>query len=123
MKKPLELVTSNSPSPSSDFHAPPPNLGKPGADFWRKVVREYHFDDTGSLMLLELACQALDRAESLRQRIDQDGEMIPSPNGLRAHPLLKEELNNRTFLARTLARLGLDREPIQMLGRPPRGVA
>jgi hypothetical protein len=123
MPKPLELVTSNSPSSSSDRLDPPPNLGRAGSDFWRKVTKEFHFDDIGSLTLLALACQALDRAESLRQRIDQDGEMIPSPNGMKAHPLLKEELNNRTFLARTLQRLGLDREPVLPLGRPSRGVA
>jgi hypothetical protein len=123
MPKPLELVTSNSSSPSADFHAPPPDLGKAGADFWQKVVREFYFDDVGSRQLLTLACQALDRAESLRARIDQDGELIATRNGPKSHPLLRAETENRSFLARTLARLGLDREPTMPLGRPPRGIA
>ena len=123
MKKPFELVTSNLSSTSSDRHDPPPDLGRAGADFWRKVTKEFHFDDIGSLTLLALACQALDRAESLRARIDADGEMVPGPNGLRGHPLLKEELNNRTFLARTIQRLNIDREPVLQVGRPPRGIA
>ena len=123
MPKPIELVTSNPISPSSDVTQPPPDLARAGADLWRKVTKEFYFDDVGSLTLLHIACQSLDRAESLRKRIDEDGEMISGPNGLRAHPLLREELGNRVFLARSLQRLGLDREPVQMLGRPPRGIA
>lgn len=123
MNKPLELVTGTLRSPSSDLNQPPPDLARPGRDLWLKVTREFAFDDVGSLTLLHIACQSLDRAESLRKRIDEDGEMIPSPNGMKAHPLLREELGNRVFLARSLQRLGLDREPVQMLGRPPRGIA
>ena len=119
MKKLLELV----PSPSADLHAPPSYLAQSGRDLWLKVTREFAFDDIGSLTLLHIACQSLDRAESLRRRIDADGEMIQSPNGVKANPLLREELGNRVFLARTLQRLGLDREPVRMLGRPPRGIA
>jgi hypothetical protein len=122
VRKP-ELVTDIPFSSSSVSHAPPPDLAQSGRDLWTKVTKEFAFDDVGSTTLLHIACQSLDRAESLRKRIDEDGEMISGPNGLRAHPLLKEELNNRTFLARTLARLGLDREPVQVLGRPPRGIA
>jgi hypothetical protein len=126
MKKQLKLVTdppSTSARPPRNQGEPPHDLGPIGLDFWQKVVREYCFDDVGSLALLELACRALDRAETLRQRIDKDGELIPSPNGMKAHPLLREELGNRTFIARTLQRLGLDREPVLPVGRPPRGIA
>jgi hypothetical protein len=34
-------------------------------------------------------------------------------------PLLKAELANRAFAVRTLARLGLDLDPVKPVGRPP----
>ncbi|MGE9007162.1 hypothetical protein ACO2JO_01165 [Leptospira interrogans] len=98
---------------------PSRTLGKHGAALWRAVVAEYGIEDAGGIEMLTQACQQLDRAESLREQIDRDGDVIRSKAGLREHPGLKHELAARSFVVRTLARLGLDVEAIKPVGRPP----
>lgn len=102
MRKPADDPRStplNFNSPTLVLPAPPSDLGANGSDLWRRVTREFHFDDIGSLTLLGLACRAMDRAESLRKQIDNDGEVISGPNGPREHPLLKAEIANLSFLS------------------------
>ena len=82
----------------------------------------YAIDDEGGWELLNLACEALDRAESLRQQIQRDGEVIATRMGIRDHPALKHELANRSFVSKTLVRLGLDVEPVRGIGRPGHGL-
>jgi hypothetical protein len=103
-----------------DVPAPPRPLKRPGLRLWQSVLQDYGLDDVGSLELLCLAAQALDRAESCRARIDKDGEMV----GARANPLLKEELANRAFVSRALVRLNLGGElgPKRPVGRPGRPI-
>src|SRR5262245_21835434 len=98
---------------------PPRPLGKHGMALWRRVTDEYAIDDSGGVELLALACQALDRAESCREQIDEAGEVI-MVNGVpaRAHPLLQSELANRAFASKCLERLGLAAEPAKAVGRP-----
>ena len=86
---------------------------------WRAIMSEYQIEDAGGLEMLTQACQELDRAESLREQIDADGDIVRSKAGLREHPGLKHELAARAFVIRTLARLGLDSEAIKPIGRPP----
>jgi hypothetical protein len=75
--------------------------------------------DAGGIEMLAQACQALDRAEALREEIDQDGAVIRVRGTIRDHPALKHELANRAFVVRTLARLGLNFEPVRpSVGRP-----
>lgn len=97
---------------------PPRPLGKHGLKLWRAVLSEWDISDVAGRELLALASQALDRAESCREQIDADGEVIRSKVGLREHPCLKHELQNRSFVSRTLSKLGLDAEPIRGVGRP-----
>ena len=83
----------------------------------------YAIADVGGIELLCLACQAIDRAESCREAIDRDGEMICGSTGaLRANPLLRNELANRAFAMRTIDRLGINSEAIKPVGRPPSSV-
>jgi hypothetical protein len=118
-KKPrLEIVkttTSNHPSP-------PRKLGQCGTRLWNGVQAEYKIHDVGGIELLALACQSLDRAESLREQIDRDGELITTKHGLKDNPCLKHELSNRAFVARTLSRLGITEESLKPMGRPPNKV-
>ena len=110
----LTLVTG------SDDQPMPPDLGVYGKSLWSRVMAEYDLQDVGGVELLRQACRALDRAESCRAIINKDGEVIRVKHGPpREHPLLKHELANRAFVARTLSRLGLDVEPIRSVGRPP----
>jgi hypothetical protein len=99
---------------------PPSHLGPIGADLWSGILRAYEFDDRGSFEMLAQACASADRAEACRKQIDSDGELIRTKAGVRDHPLLKHELAARAFVCRTLARLGLDLEPVRDgSGRPP----
>jgi len=104
---------------SSTGPKPARTLGKHGTTLWRAIMSEYQIEDSGGIEMLTAACQQLDRAESLREQIDQDGDIIRSKAGLREHPGLKHELAARSFVVRTLARLGLDSEAIKPIGRPP----
>jgi Phage terminase, small subunit len=101
---------------------PARKLGQYGTKLWRTIMSEYQIADAGGLEMLACACQQLDRAERCRETIDRDGEIIRSKAGMRDHPLLKHELQARSFVVRTLQRLGLNVEVIKPVGRPSRGI-
>ena len=98
---------------------PSRTLGKHGGLLWRSVMSEYQIEDSGGTEMLLAACQQLDRAESLREQIDRDGDIVRTKGNLRERPGLKHELAARSFVVRTLARLGLDVEAVKPVGRPP----
>ena len=64
------------------------------------------------------ACAAVDRVEALAERINADGEVILVRGLPKPHPALREELSARSFVVRTLERLGLNLEAIKPIGRP-----
>jgi hypothetical protein len=100
--------------------APPLPLGKVGMKLWADIVGAYKFADRASYECLFQAASAADRAEACRQQIAQDGVVIEAKGGgLREHPLVPHELQARSFVVRSLAKLGLDLEPIRSVGRPP----
>jgi hypothetical protein len=107
-----------------DFKAPKPprTLGAPGANLWARIVEEYDISDAGGRELLTLCCQSLDRAESLREQIDREGEIIRVKGGMRDHPGLRHELANRAFISKALAKLGVNLDvPVRSVGRPAQG--
>jgi hypothetical protein len=115
-KPPLKLIGCEGSTTGTE---PPRDLGAYGRKLWDQVMREYAIEDAGGIEMLAQACQALDRAEALREEIDQDGAVIRMRGTIRDHPALKHELANRAFVARTLARLGLNFEPVRpSVGRP-----
>jgi hypothetical protein len=114
----LQLVSSKQTGPK-----PARKLGAHGAELWRNILDEYDITEAGALEMLTQACQALDRAESLREQIDAEGEIHRSRHKtLKVHPALKHELAARQFVVRTLNRLGLDVEPIKAVVAHLRGV-
>lgn len=119
MPSKLKLVGGKPPSTPE----PPRSLGKTGRRLWDSIHAEYAIVDAGGVELLLLACEALERAEQLREQIDKDGPVIRLKGGvLRDHPALKHELANRAFVTRAIARLGLDVEPLRDgPGRPTMG--
>ncbi len=118
-KSKLKLVHTKAKGAGS----PPRRLGKYGTALWRSVQAAYQIQDVGGIELLCQACQAADRAEALREQIDASGELIKLKGGtLRDNPLLKHELACRSFVVRTLARLGLDVEAVKPIGRPGQGI-
>ncbi len=108
MPKNLKLVADNPPLTC----APPRPLGQHGMALWRSVVAQYAIEDAAGIEFLVTACQALDRAEALKAQIDADGAVIRTKAGLKDHPGLKHETAARSLCIRTLARLGLDLEPL-----------
>jgi hypothetical protein len=100
--------------------APPRKLGTHGGALWKAILAEYEIEDSGGLAMLAQACIALDRAEQCRTQIEKDGVVLRARNGPpKDHPALKHELASRAFVVRTLARLGLDVEPLRPhAGRP-----
>jgi phage terminase small subunit len=111
---PLKLVTAT----DTTWAEPPRNLDNRGRSLWDRIMREYDIRDAGGLELLLLACEGIDRIWVLRQEIERDGAVIRLRNGaVKEHPALKAEIAAMSFVTRTLARLGLDVEPV----RPSRG--
>jgi len=106
------LVTGEQPAVK-----PPRKLGRPGANLWRTILSEYQIDDSAGLEMLALACEQLDRAQECKEQIDRDGLLIRTRHGPKDHPLLRTELSARSFVTRTLMRLGLTE--IKPVGRPP----
>ena len=100
---------------------PPRPLGRHGAGLWRAITSEYSFDDTPGREMLYHACAALDRAEDCAAQVAADGPVLRTKAGIKEHPALRCELASRSFCVRTLARLGLDFEPLKAMGRTPSG--
>jgi hypothetical protein len=50
------------------------------------VTAEYAIDDAAGVEMLTQCCQAVDLAEALSARIAEDGEIIRTMNGIKAHP-------------------------------------
>jgi len=112
---PVALVSSVAATESQ----PPRGIGPDGQSLWQRVMAEYQIEDCGGIEMLAQACQALDRAEALRREIERDGEVLRLRGTIKDHPALKHELANRAFVVRTLARLGLNFEPVKpSVGRP-----
>jgi hypothetical protein len=104
----------------TSYPQPKRKLGKHGMTLWNDVHSEYEVTDRAGLELLTEACQALDRAERLAEAIERDGEVIQTAKGdIRVHPGIKLELGCRSFVAKTLQKLGLNWEPVRPVGRPP----
>jgi hypothetical protein len=117
MKKPPSNLVGTNRNPAS----PPANLKPTGRELWQTILHEYEIDDSGSLALLAEACKAADRAAECSKIIDKEGLVIATKMGVRDHPLMKAELLLRSFVTRTLIRIGVVDPPKNPIGRPPRG--
>ena len=64
------------------------------------------------LRLLQLACEAWDRAQAAREQLDRDGLTVPGrEGGIRPHPCVAIERDARLAVARLVRELDLDTEP------------
>jgi hypothetical protein len=111
MVTPLKVVSATT--------GPPRKFGPAGTALWNRIQADFSVEDAGGIELLAQACGAADRVESLKARIDADGETISIRTGIKAHPALRDELANRALICRILQRLGLLDEPIRPVGRGP----
>jgi hypothetical protein len=122
-KTPLAIVGPPAPVVGAPVPVPPPprELGASGLALWNSIQGEYRISDAGGIELLLQACQAADRLAGLAARIAEDGEVIVTRGGPKAHPAIREELALRAFIVRTLVRLGVTDQPLKLVGRPPTG--
>jgi hypothetical protein len=98
-------------------------VGPHGRAVWNRVMSAYAIEDVGGTEILLLIAQSIDRAERCREAIDRDGEMVRGADGvMRRNPLLRDELTNRAFAMRAIDRLGINKEAIKPMGRPPTSV-
>lgn len=115
-KPPLSLVDPSPPNPL----APPATLGAAGCKLWQDLHRDFVLEDSGAHEMLLRICEAADSLASYDEEIERDGPTIRCKSGIREHPLLKHQLATRSFIVRSLHRLGLDIEPTRnTVGRPP----
>jgi hypothetical protein len=86
---------------------PPRPLGTYGTELWERMLTYWDVDGPGALETLAMGCEALDRAETLRQKINADGPVIDTPNGPLDHPLLRHEASARAQVMRCLKQFRL----------------
>jgi hypothetical protein len=101
------------PPPMPTTPPPPRHLDEIGRQLWSQITEQFEWSDRGSDEVLAQLCAARQRAERCIRIIDEQGEMLTMRGQIKAHPLLREELANRAFVVRSLAKLGLDLEPLR----------
>jgi phage terminase small subunit len=62
------------------------------------------------LRLLQLACEAWDRAQQAREILATDGITVGGREGIKPHPAIAIERDSRLAFARLIAQLSLDDE-------------
>jgi hypothetical protein len=117
-KKPSLTLVDPQQTAIATLMAPPSNLGKAGRTLWQSVMVEYDIRDSGGQQMLLQICEAADRVQEFSAIIKRDGPVVRTKMGPKDHPLLKHEQAARSFIVRSLGRLGLDVEPIKQIGRP-----
>lgn len=114
-KKPsISLVRS-----TATGSAPPRKFGASGQELWDLITGEFNIDDAGGIALLTQICHAQDRVAELSAQIALDGVVIHVKGVPRAHPAMRDELQNRSFIVRGLQKLGIALETLKPVGRPP----
>ena len=99
---------------------PPRKLGQPGGQLWAAVMSEYAIEDSGGVAMLAQACEASDMLATLTAQVEREGPTIRTKGGgAKDHPALRHIIAHRSFIVRTLIRLGLDVEAVKPVGRPP----
>ena len=117
-KPPLRVVSDlGAPGPQGPQPSRP--LGEHGAKLWARVLEEYDVSDAAGVEMLTQSALACDRAEALAAHVAEDGEIVRTPQGIKSHPAIREELSCRGFVVSTLQKLGLNFEPLRAPGRPP----
>lgn len=88
--------------------APPSHLKAEGRRMWERLMDDYDLDDAAGLALLQAACEAFQRAQEARVRLDKDGAVIEDRFGqLKAHPMAAIERDARGQMIAALRALRL----------------
>jgi P27 family predicted phage terminase small subunit len=90
---------------------PPAHLSPSAARWWAATVAAYVLHEH-HLRLLQLTCEAWDRAQAAREQLDRDGLTVAGrEGGIRPHPCIAIERDARLAVARLVRELDLDTEP------------
>jgi len=99
----MPSLTDSPPSPS--------HLSPSAAEWWRTTVEAYVLHEH-HLRLLQLACEAWDRAQEARAQLEDEGLTVTgTEGGIRPHPCVAIERDARLAVARLVRELDLDAEP------------
>jgi hypothetical protein len=104
--------------PDATGVAPPRKLGKDALALWNAVMSEHEISDAASLEVLCLICEASARVVELGRQIARDGSVVRVRGVPKAHPALRDELQNRAFVVKGLEKLGINVEAVKAIGRP-----
>lgn len=91
---------------------------------WRAVLKDYELEEHELALFVE-AVRTLDLLDKLDAIVRDEGMMLESPQGVKAHPAAVEARQQRIALARLLAALRLpsgDEASQQANARPQRRV-
>ncbi len=102
----------------------PAGTGAAGRRMWRAIQNNYELEEHETALLVE-AVRTVDLLEKLDSVVRDEGAMVESPQGVKAHPAAVEARQQRIALARLLAALRLpvgDEEGAQANARPRRRV-
>src|SRR5215831_10955237 len=89
---------------------PPSHLSASATQWWRTTVETYVLHEH-HLRLLQLACEAWDRAQAARAQLEEEGLTVSGQKGPRPHPCIAIEHSARLAVARLVRELDLDTEP------------
>lgn len=85
----------------------PSGLGKRGAGFWDRTLKDYELTDS-EVQLLTEACRTLDNLDALADALAHDGATVKGSMGQTVtHPALTESRGQRQVLHKLLAALAL----------------
>lgn len=99
---------------------PPRGLSTEAKRWWNRVVAEWSLDDV-ALLLLQGACECLDRMREAQAALKKEGLVVKDRFGQpKQNPNLLTERDAKQGLLRHIKALNLDLEPLNdRPGRPP----
>jgi P27 family predicted phage terminase small subunit len=92
----------------------PTHLTKASRDWFRDVTDRYELRSE-HVRLLTHACECWDRAAQAREIIDREGVTIETAHGVRAHPAIRIERDNKKLFASLVSQLSLDAAEAEVL--------
>jgi ribosomal protein L13E len=76
-------------------------------------------DEASGLEMLRQICCTADKVAEYSETIERDGPILRTKAGVKEHPLIRHVQTGRSFIVRSLHKLGLDIiEPRSGAGRP-----
>jgi P27 family predicted phage terminase small subunit len=97
----------------------PKHLQRSGKALWRQIVGDFELEGH-HLVILQAACEALDRMTEAREAISADGLTYTDARGMiHAHPAVAIERDARIALLRALRELSLDSDVVESAARAP----